>query len=67
MSPPMEIFGKEPVLPDEGKNLETHVGRCASRYSNLARVIQRLQITLWIYQAIMIPVVLYILAKVEKL
>lgn len=60
----MEVFGKEPVMPDEAKDLETHVSKCASRYSNLARVIVRLQITIWVYQAILVPVLVWIGFKV---
>lgn len=62
----MNVFGDNPVLPKEATDLETHAEQCAIRYNNLARVIHKLQVTLWIYQALLFPALVYIIAKLNK-
>lgn len=63
----MRVFGDNPVLPKEAQNLGEHVENCAIRYSNLARVLQRLQINFWVYQALLTPAIIYIVIKLSKL
>lgn len=62
----MNVFGDNPVLPKEAQSLPTHVEQCAKRYSELAKVVRKLQTMVWLFQVYMLPATVWIICKLQR-